>query len=111
MTHRTNQHESEGYNTLMNLALEQHDPYDQFAWVQEARFALADATFLYYGVTLPEFRPAPGLNYDDAQDESYLFGSFDDALSHGLADYEDVLRVFAVLTRFRVWIGIAGKDY
>lgn len=105
-----NKRETPGYNELRYEALLTHDPYDQWGWVMGEAFALCDAVYVYWGVTLPEYRPGPGVTFA-AVLQDYRGGSILSLLSDGVADYEDVLRWFKVLTRFANWLKMAGKDY
>lgn len=91
-----------GKRAVLGEALTLHDPHDQYAWCQEWRFAIAD--FLYWqGESVPGFRPAP--NGPDTTSYAYQ------ELWNTSADKEACWYAFNILSRYREWLRIAGRDY
>lgn len=89
-------------NPVLTEARVYHDPHDVFAWVQDWRFAIADV-----------------LAYErELWIEGYeSFGPDDSTLAYemltnqpGYSDGE-LLYAYKILTRYREWLRIAGKDY
>ena len=114
---RVNNLESAGYNQIMGLALDCHDPADQFGWVQEWRFAIAELLLFDFGYLVPGFRtsasnPEPD-NYA-VENIRALYGGSNDMTDMPREHWhfeDDLKRVLLILDRFRNWIHIAGKDY
>jgi hypothetical protein len=77
-----------------------HDPYDQFAWVQEWRFAIAQY-LTDQGEYVPEFRGSYTIR------EDYTYGS----LLSLSPTVDELTYALTILNRFRVWLGLAGRDY
>jgi hypothetical protein len=44
-------------NPVLIEARINHDPYDEFAWVQDWRFAISDRLYWYEGEDVPGFNP------------------------------------------------------
>lgn len=92
-----------GEREALGMALVMHDPYDQFAWCQEWRFAIADVLTHDRHETVPGFRPG----FNGADVESYAYQDIatsppsDDALWYALK----------ILDRYREWLRLAGEDY
>ena len=90
-----------GVRSVLGDALISHDPYDQYGWAQEWRFAAADALVFEHGVHVPGFRPACSGPNRDAFAYAYTQG----------ADVEALQYAFKILTRFVDWLIMAGEDY
>ena len=86
-----------------------HDPYDEFAWVQEWRFAIAQ--FLTdCGEFVPDFRGASDIRDDFAY--SIVSGLYPESQDHVYEHETDELRyALKILDRYREWLRIAGRDY
>ena len=91
-----------GERAVLGEALINHDPYDQFAWCQEWRFAIADTLF-ERGESVPGFRQSPS----GSDTDSYAY----QAIQAMDADTSSLLYAFNVLGRFREWLSINGEDY
>ena len=85
---------------VVKAALVVHDPGDQFAWVQDWRFAIAQH-LEDQGEYVPEFRGADDIRTEDAYLELAAIRPTLEALW-----YAD-----KILGRFREWLRIAGEDY
>ena len=88
---------------VLGNALIFHDPYDQFGWVQEWRFAIADYLHFDMGETVTGFLPAPG----GPDTDSYAY----DELCDISPSVEALRYALRILDRYREWLRIAGKDY
>jgi hypothetical protein len=86
-------------NPVLIEARINHDPYDEFAWCQEWRFAIAQR-LEDVGEPVPGFRGA-----DDIR-ETYAYAMI--AYRDNAAELWYALNI---LTRYREWLRIAGKDY
>lgn len=87
-------------NPVLQEARIHHDPHDQFAWVQDWRFAIAQY-LTDQGEFVPDFRGA-----DDIRDDMAYH------CLKSLAPNTDELNYAArILERFREWLRVAGKDY
>jgi len=91
-----------GKRLVLGQALFNHDPYDQFAWCQEWRFAICDYLVWELGGHVPGFRPACG-----PDDDSYAY----DCLRHMNVTEESLRYALRILDRFGEWLRIEGKDY
>jgi hypothetical protein len=91
-----------GKREVLGHALISHDPYDQFAWCQGWRFAIAGYLTFQKGESVPDFRPAPSGPEDTYEYEELL---------HIRPDTDALWYAFNVLSRYREWLRIAGKDY
>lgn len=84
-----------------------HDPYDEFAWVQDWRFSIAQ--FLTdNGAYVPDFRGADDIRDDYPYEQLVMLYSGTDMTGRESAELEYALRI---LDRYREWLRIAGKDY
>lgn len=92
-----------GKRIVLYAALVSHDPWDQFAWCQEWRFAIADVLHFQRGENVPYFYPSP-MGPDE---DSYAYSE----LSTAAYTVEELRYAYDILTRFREWLGIAGQDY
>lgn len=92
-----------GKREALGEALVNHDPFDQFAWCQEWRFALCDYLTFDQGEYVPDFRP--GFNGPDI--DSYAYSQL------VVSDYDTETAQYAlrILDRYREWLRIAGMDY
>ncbi len=90
-----------GKRAVIGLALINHDPFDQFAWCQEYRFAICDYLVWEMGEYVEDFR-----SYSPEED-SYAFQE----LKGYDPDVESLRYALEILDRFRVWLGMAGLDY
>lgn len=96
-------------NPVLQEARIHHDPHDEFAWVQNWRFSLAQ--FLTdCGEYVPDFRGG-----DDIRDDhpyELLDGLYPDARDHIYDREAQELRyALTILDRYREWLRAAGKDY
>ncbi len=91
-----------GKRTVIGEALINHDAFDQFAWCQEWRFAIADYLTFELGEFVPDFHPA-----SEPDRESYPF----ELLTGMEPDRESLFYAFEILSRFREWLRIAEMDY
>ncbi len=93
------------YGTTNRVLIEArivHDPYDEFAWVQDWRFAIADVLAYERGVWVP------GYESFGPDDSTYAYDMLTD--QPGYSD-DELLYAYAILTRYREWLRLAGKDY
>lgn len=90
-------------NPVLIQARLTHDPYDEFAWVQDWRFAIAQR-LEDLGEYVPEFRGA-----DDIRDTYEYEAVAGTETSEG--DAEMMWYALRILDRYREWLRIAGKDY
>lgn len=95
-----------GYQDLMADIRLNWDAFDQFACVQEWRFAICEVLFFDHGVSVNDFYPGGATE----PEHTYAVWSVRAALAD-TADVADVQRVLAVLDRYRGWLALAGKDY
>jgi hypothetical protein len=86
--------------SVIKTALVLHDPYDQFAWVQGWRFAIAQY-LTDQGEYVPEFRGADDIREDSEYAE----------LTATTPTVEALWYADTVLGRFRNLLRLAGKDY
>lgn len=90
-----------GKREVLGSALFHHDPYDQFAWCQTWRFAICDYLVWEMGEYVNDFRShAPDR-------EDYAFQE----LQEVSPSVEGLRYALEILDRYRVWLGLAGKDY
>jgi hypothetical protein len=80
-------------NPVLIEARINHDPYDEFAWVQDWRFAICDRLYNPDCATGPELTFA----YETLSELDPTVGDMEYALG--------------ILDRYREWLRIAGKDY
>ncbi|WP_395759459.1 hypothetical protein OIE82_27035 [Streptomyces althioticus] len=92
-----------GKREVLGHALFNHDPFDQFAWCQEWRFAIADYLTFNEGEYVNGFRPSP-MGPDE---DSFAY----DTLKGERPSVEALRYAEKVLERFREWLRIAGEDY
>lgn len=90
-----------GKRRILGEALIDHDPYDQFAWCQNWRFAIADYLVWDLGEYVPDY------NSYGPDSENWAY----EQLMELSPDVESLEYALMILHRFRVWLGIAGKDY
>lgn len=88
--------------TVIREALMNHDPYDQFAWVQGWRFSVSQY-LTDQGEHVSEFR---GGGADDIREDFEYEMLADIQPSIEALKYAD-----KILGRFRAWLALAGKDY
>lgn len=90
---------------------------DPFAWVQGWRFAICEVLLFDWGYCVPEFRTMAHEPEEDSYEVEILrtFYEFEDGGESIPMKYwhvEETLKtLLAVLDRYRVWVGLAGKDY
>lgn len=89
-------------NPVLIEARINHDPYDEFAWVQDWRFSIAQY-LTDLGEYVSDFRGA-----DDIRDDYPYEQLF--AMRCSL-DVEDLRYALKILDRYREWLRVAGKDY
>lgn len=88
-------------NVVLSLTMDNHDPYDEFAWVQGWRFAMCDFLYFEREEHVPDFRPA------NEPENSYEF----ETLQYENPTTEEVEYALRVLDNFREWLGTEGRDY
>jgi hypothetical protein len=93
---------AENPNVVLSLTLDNHDPYDEFAWVQGWRFALCDFLLFERGELVEGFYT--GAN---EAENSYEF----ETLQYENPSTEDALKALSVLDSYREWLGAEGRDY
>jgi hypothetical protein len=96
-------------NPVLIEARINHDPYDQFAWVQGWRFAinqfLTDA-----GEYMPDFQGSPDIRDDFEYEQlEMLYPNYADQITNRQA--REALYALRILDRYREWLRAAGKDY
>jgi hypothetical protein len=89
-------------NPVLIEARINHDPYDQFAWVQGWRFALCDY-LTEHGEHVPDFRQA----FNGPETDAFEY----EQLEYMNATVPDAWYALKILDRYREWLRIAGKDY
>lgn len=92
-----------GKRAVLGEALINHDPYDEFAWVQSWRFAIADRLYWYEGAYVPGYDPGPmsGPDLTFAYEQLAELEPTEDQMWYALG----------ILDRYREWLRIAGRDY
>ena len=90
-------------NPVLMLARDNHDPRDEFAWVQGWRFALCDYLTHEWGERPEGFWPAPSGPNKDAWEFEIL--------TEEQPSPEDARYALVILDRYREWLRAAGKDY
>lgn len=90
-------------NPVLVEARVNHDPYDEWAWCQEWRLAIADYLTFDLDEYVEDFRPSP-MGPDD---ESYAYQS----LRTLQPSYDDLVYAKIILARYAEWLRAAGKDY
>ncbi|BET51742.1 hypothetical protein RGQ21_67240 [Kitasatospora aureofaciens] len=101
-------------NPVLITARSMHDPYDEFAWVQEWRFALCEVLLFDWGYLAPGFRTMADQPEDTHPVEAIrsLYVVEDDSIAPEYWYREDELKyALRILDRYRTWLGLAGKDY
>lgn len=89
-------------NPVLQEARICHDPHDEFAWVQDWRFSIAQY-LTDQGEYVPGFRGADDIRND-----------FPYAVLHeSNPAYEpgELFYALKILDRYREWLRVAGKDY
>lgn len=92
---------AENESITLSLTMDNHDPYDEFAWVQGWRFALCDFLTFDRGENVPEFRPA------SQPEKSYEY----ETLEYENPETEDLWNALRILDAYREWLGSQGRDY
>lgn len=92
-----------GKREALGVALIMHDPYDQFGWCQEWRFAIADVLVFDRGEGVPGFYPAPS----GPEEESLAYHD----LMADRPSTEALWYALNILDRFREQLRLAGADY
>jgi len=104
-----------GERAVLGEALLNHDPFDQFAWVQGWRFAICDALLWDWGYLVPEFHTAasgPEDTYELEMIRTLYVIDEDDQIDRKYWHVEDELKyALKILDRYREWLRIAGEDY
>lgn len=106
--------ESTGYNEIMGFVRDAWDAGDQFASVQEWRFAICEVLLHDFGHLVPGFRTVamePEGSFAVEMLRS-LYVIEDDSIAKEYWHCEDdMLRVLVMLDRYREWLRVAGEDY
>lgn len=110
---------TEGYRLARAIALESFDPGDVFGWVQEWRFALCEVLLFDFGYSVPGFHTTATKATQDyaveiLEEATYGPEIMEDGYSLPISAWhweDDFKTLLAVLDRYRVWVGLAGKDY
>jgi hypothetical protein len=89
-----------GKRAVLYEALINHDPYDQFAWCQGWRFALAQY-LTDHDEYVPDFRGSTDIR------EGFEF----EMIVLSMPSIESVWYALKILDRFREWLRLAGEDY
>ena len=101
-------------NSILREARSDHDPYDQFAWVQDWRFAICEALLFDWDHLVPGFQTAasePEGTYQLEIIRSH-YEIVDDSIAVEFWPVEGELKyALKVLDRYREWLALAGKDY
>lgn len=108
---RINGLESDGYNVLMNAVRSDDIVYDPWGTSMSWLFALAEVTWVAFGVNLPGFQPSPLLRDRSGLEEDSNASDVLDQLDTGFITESDIRRAFDVLSRFDEWCRQAGRDY
>lgn len=99
----------QGYGTNNRVLIEariNHDPYDEFGWCQEWRFAIAQ--FLTdLGEYVPDFRGADDIRDEYPYECLASMGSF---VKTG-GEIDELFYALKILDRYREWLRLAGRDY
>jgi hypothetical protein len=115
MARHINALESVGYSEIMGGVRDAWDPGDQFASVQEWRFAICELLLHDFGHCVPGFRTMqtePDMDDFAVDYIRALYVIEDDSIAMEYWHYEeDMKRVLVVLDRYREWLRIAGEDY
>lgn len=90
-------------NPVLQLAALNSGDGDVFGWVQGWRFALCDYLTFELGEHVPEFRPSPLGPDEDAFEYEELL--------HLRPTRNEAYHALHVLDRYRIWVGLAGRDY
>lgn len=90
-------------NPVLRVARVNHDPYDEFAWVQEWRFAISDYLYWHEGEAVPGF--SPGGTSGPELSLAY------EGISECAPSVEELWYALGILDRYREWLRIAGRDY
>jgi hypothetical protein len=99
-------------NPVLIEARINHDPYDEFAWVQDWRFAIAEYLTHYRGTDVDGFRCSHDVPDSTTLAEESLEESFAFASLWGMnASTEELTYAMRVLDRYRGWLRVAGRDY
>ncbi len=93
--------EARGENVVLALAMDNHDPYDEFGWVQGWRFGIADFLHFEREEFVSDFRP--GMEPEN----SYEF----ETLAYENPTTEDIKDALRILDEYREWLGAEGRDY
>ena len=96
-------------NPVLIEARIHHDPYDEFAWVQDWRFAIAQ--FLTdAGEFVPDFRGSDDIRDDFAYEQLEML--YPEARDHIYKrETAELTYALRILGRYREWLRIAGRDY
>lgn len=89
-------------NVVLSVSMDNHDPHDEFAWVQGWRFALCDFLTFEREEHVPGFRTVA-----DGPENSYEF----EMLTYENPSTEDAWSALYVLDSYREWLGTEGRDY
>jgi hypothetical protein len=88
-------------NVVLSITVDNHDPYDEFAWVQGWRFAIWDFLYFERGESVDGFRPA----YEPENSYEFETLQYENPTSEVLRD------ALSVLDSYREWLGSEGRDY
>lgn len=108
-TYTGNRRKSAGYNALM-MEIRIGDFSDPWGTAMGWCFALASVLYLECNRRVPDFNPGPLRSRADIEDE-YPDSMVLDLYDADTIDRDDMLAVFAVLTRYTAWVRLAGRDY
>lgn len=96
-------------NPVLIEARVNHDPFDEFVWCEDWRFAIAQ--FLTdVGEYVPYFQGSASNRFDFAYE--MISGVYPDAPDHVYESEAAELRyALKILDRYRNWLRLAGRDY
>jgi hypothetical protein len=98
---------TDGYNAIMEEVRLSWDEGEPFGSCMGWHFAIAH--ILHHGEDAPvewEFRHGDGCSGINYEEDMIIYH-----LIHRDVSAEDMINVGNVLARYRVWLGLAGKDY
>lgn len=93
-------------NPVLIEARINHDPYDEFAWVQEWRFSIAQ-----YLTDVDENVPRFRASFRGSEEIRDGYGYQAIFAMRASIDPGQLAYALRILDRYREWLHIAGKDY
>lgn len=88
---------------ILNVARENYDAGDVFAWCQGWRFVLCDFLTHEYGEQPDGFRP----DASGPDEDAYEY----ERIAEEGAQPDELWYAFKILDRYREWLRLAGRDY